>query len=577
MARVAYWVRGLIHPDSLTRIQQELISLQGVDRALWTPDAILWVKTASGDPSAYITALCHREEPRASVTRVSSALRFLSVYLWGAGLLLWLLGSLVLLPFWAESFFFAFSAAMALVPLTLGGLSLWKKQVWGTPILSVVWLILSFLFGYAAQGAITFLLYSIGSSLLTWRTRHLCRTISPVSDEEKGLAKRRADRFIQIYTVIVVALAVIIGWLVPTITQGSFTDWLYRGLSLLVLAQAGIWPLTISLHLRAGKQAAARQGAALKSTRYVEVLADTDAVALDKQGTLTQEPLFVTSLHTLPDVSANMCVGLAALLESHVDHPVARAMVEHAARVAVEPTDPNAVTDIETIPAMGVTARMADHQILCGNHHLLDRYDLVAENLPEGAVYLAIDDQVVAVFDITGPLRPDAANTISALHQQGITRVALLTGDQPTAAEKAAIQVGIEEVYAGLLPESKLSVFRKIQRKHLTTLFIGSGLYDIPTMTQADAGVSLFCAPLEVRDAADVLLTTDELVALPRAIALCRLVMKRAKRKGWIGLGVDVIAIVCGIIGILPIWGAMLVQMILAAGATVGLTPPIKK
>ena len=96
-------------------------------------------------------------------------------------------------------------------------------------------------------------------------------------------------------------------------------------------------------------------------------------------------------------------------------------------------------------------------------------------------------------------------------------------------------------------------------------------------MTQADAGVSLFCAPLEVRDAADVLLTTDELVALPRAIALCRLVMKRAKRKGWIGLGVDVIAIVCGIIGILPIWGAMLVQMILAAGATVGLTPPIKK
>lgn len=578
MAQMTYWIQGLSDPNSLLRIQHELLLLRDVEAVAWMSDAVLWIKTSgSSDPLAYIASLCRREEPDATVTRMPAAGRFLSLYLWMGSLLLWLVGQLTPLPLWGETLFFALSAAMALTPTLFGGLSLWEKQAWGTPVLPLVWLVLSFLSVHAAQGALTCLLYSIGSFLFSWRARQLCRTAPPVSDDGKSGIMRRANRVSRVYTLIVVILAVVAGLLIPAIANQPALDWLYRGLTLLVLASSGVWPLTVWLHLLDGQRAADRQGAALRHPRYVETLAQAQSIALDRQGTLIEEPLYVTALHTLPDVSADMCVGLAALLEAHTDHPVAQAIVAHASHLSVEQTGHIALEDVTVIPAMGITARMAEHRVLCGNPHLLERYDLVAENLPESTVYLAIDDRVVAAFDIAGSLRPDATEAVRELRGQGLKPIALLTGDQPTSAEKAAVQVGIDKVYASLLPESKLSVFREIQRKHAPALFIGSGVYDVPTMVQADVGVALSCSPPEARDAADVLLTTDELAALPRAIAVCRTAMIRLQWKGRIDLAVRLLALIGGIAGVLPMWGAALTQILLSVGTTLDLRDKKRK
>ena len=570
MAEYTYQVRGLPSPDSAARIHHELLSLRDIQKATWTAGSILWIKTDGGDPLPFVLALC-RQEKAHSVTRVPGIYRFFPLYCWLAGLLLWLLGWLLPLPYWAGWIFFALAAAIAGLPL-LAGTTSWKQRSWGSPVVLAAWLILSFFSGNAQDGALAVLLFSVGMILWDYFAGRFNRYIPPLPVRDK--TKQPAIRAAHLYMLAAISVAVIVGILVPLIGNKSWATWLGRACTILIMAQAGLWPVTVVLHLRAGRQAAARYGCICKQPEKIETLAKAQSVVVDKQGTLTKEPLRVVSLHTLPDVSADMCVGLAALLESHADHPVARAIIAHAAQLQITAGQGigDAIQDIEILPSMGVTAHMEDHVLLCGNRQLLESYDLVAENLPEGEVYLAIDDRVIASFGIAGRLRRDAAQAVSDLKVLGIDSISLLTGDPPTPAEKTAVQVGIENVYAGLLPESKLSALRKIQRSHPPTLFIGCGIYDIPTLLQADAGITLPSAPQEVQEAACVLLDTGELCALPRAIRECRKVLAALRWKGRAGLIIKAAAMVVAICGLLPLWGAVLTEIVLAALSAAGLS-----
>ncbi len=564
MPRYTYIIRGLSSLDSVLRVRHGILSLQDTSKVVWMFPGILTISTAGADPQAYVATLCRRENPEVRVTAVSTGYRCVFPALWAGGLLLWLAGVLLPVPFWASLLLSALSAGAAL-PAIAGSAAVWTGTVKSVPVLPLIWICLSFLVGYAQEGALAALIYAAGLALFfQLALRQDQRHVPDMTDSPSSRSQRAARRFSRLYTVIVLVLGIAVSALVPLMEEQTLPVWLYRALSLLVLAQSGLWPLCVTRQLRAGRREAAEHGASLKDNRCVEVLAETGSVAFDKLGTLTEPTLYVTSLHTLPDVSADMCVGLASLLESHVQHPVARAIVEHARRVGVQQTDRAEVTDIAVVPAMGVTARMDGRMLLCGSRHLLDSYDLVAENLPEAAVYLAIDDRVIAAFDIAGPLRGDAVQAIEALKQEGIHHLTMLTGDQPTAAEKTAVQVGLSEVYAGLLPESKLSALRKLQKRYSPALFVGSGLYDIPAMTQADAGVALGSAPPEVQNAADILLTTDELATLPRAVALCRGVTTRLRWKGRVGLAVKAAAVLLVLTGLLPLWGAVLVETGLA-------------
>lgn len=569
MPRYTFIVRGL-SLDSILRLRHGILSLQDTRRAVWMFPGILDISTAGENPQAFVVALCRRENPKAHVTEVSAGYRFVFPALLAGGGLLWLAGLLLPVPFWASLLLYALPAGAAL-PIIAGSGSLCSGTATSAPLLPFIWICLSFLAGYARDGALAALIYTAGLALFSQLALRQDRRHVPDRADFPGCRHQRtARRFSRLYTVLVLVLAIVVAALVPLMEGQTLPVWLYRALSLLVLAPGGLWPLCVTRQLRAGRREAAEHGASLKDNRCVEVLAATSSVAFDKLGTLTEPTLYVTSLHTLPDVSADMCVGLASLLESHVEHPVAQAIVEHARRVGVQQTDRAEVTDIAVVPAMGVTARMDGRMLLCGSRHLLDSYDLVAENLPEAAVYLAIDDRVIAAFDVAGPLRGDAVQAIEALKQEGICHLTLLTGDQPTAAEKTAVQVGLSEVYAGLLPESKLSALRKLQKRHAPALFVGSGLYDIPAMTQADAGVALGSAPPEVQNAADILLTADELAALPRAVALCRAAITRLRWKGRVGLAIKAAAILLALTGLLPLWGAALAETGLAVLSLAG-------
>lgn len=570
MPRYTFIICGLSNPDSLSRVRHGVLSLQDTRKASLIFPGILDISTSGADPKVFVASLCCRENAAARVTAVSPGYRYLFPALWAGGLLLWLAGYLLSLPVWASLLFFALSAGATLPAIAMGG-ALWGRTAKGLPLLPLLWIALSFLGGYAPDGGLAALIYAAGLALFSHLSlRQGRQIIAKAALPANSRRERSAHRAAGLFSLIMLIAALLCVTLVPLIAGQPLSAWFYQSLTLLVLAQAGLWPLCVTRQLQAGSRAAAEQGAALKDSRTAEVLGEAGCVAFDKLGTLTGTPLYVTSLNTLPDVSADMCVGLASLLESHVDHPVARAIVEHARRINVQPTDAAEVTDIAVVPAMGVTARMGERVLLCGSRHLMYSYDLVAENLPEAAVYLAIDDRVIAAFEIAGPLRPDAAEAVGALREEGIGPLALLTGDQPTAAEKAAGQVGLTEVYAGLLPESKLSAFRKLQKQHPPALFVGSGLYDIPAMVQADAGVALSSAPAEVQNAADVLLTTDELTALPRAIALCRTALERLQWKGRLGLVVKAAALILALTGLLPLWGAVLVEAGLAAVSLVG-------
>ncbi len=362
--------------------------------------------------------------------------------------------------------------------------------------------------------------------------------IVETAQEQKSRTQRFTDAFEGRYAVGVIAVAALIAVGSPLLLGWSFGDAFYRAMTLLVVASPCALVISTPAATLSALANAARHGILFKGSNHLENAGVVQIVAFDKTGTLTEGRPRLTDVVPLSGTGWDEAELLrrVAGVERLSEHPLAASVVAGA---EVRGLIPAVATAFRAIPGQGVVAHVAGAELVIGNETLFA--SLGREILPDSPTAAVADrlraagKTVMIVGDATGvcgvigvadTIRPAAPEVIARLKRLGVARTVMLTGDSPRVAEAIAAEVGIDEVYAGLLPEEKLAVVRRLMTEG-TVAMIGDGVNDAPALATATLGVAMGAAGTDVAlETADVVLMADDLTKLPYAIGLSR----RARR-----------------------------------------------
>jgi len=366
----------------------------------------------------------------------------------------------------------------------------------------------------------------------------LARIIDMVSDarERKASTQSFLDRFEQYYAMAVIVAVALFIVLVPPLTGADFGDTFYRAMTLLTVASPCALVISVPAALLSAIASGARHGVLFKGGAHLEALSRIKVVAFDKTGTITFGKPEVTDVLPQPGVSADELLRVVVRAEHSSEHPIARAILAYAAQQGMAVGEPE---QFEAVAGMGVRATWDGVETLVGSPRLMARAglempaDLLAEAdrlaaAGRGTVLLVNrGGRWLGVVTVMDRERPEMATKIAALRKAGVARIVMLTGDNRQVAQAIAARVGIDEVYAGLLPEDKLRIVERLQQQYGPTAMVGDGVNDAPALAAAHSGIAMGAAGTDVAlETADIVLMSDDLGALSFALGLSR----RARR-----------------------------------------------
>ncbi|WP_030893773.1 heavy metal translocating P-type ATPase [Streptomyces sp. NRRL S-474] len=345
------------------------------------------------------------------------------------------------------------------------------------------------------------------------------------ASETKAPTQLFIEKVEQRYSLGMVAATLAV-FLVPLAFGAQLTDALLRAMTFMIVASPCAVVLATMPPLLSAIANAGRHGVLVKSAVVMERIGQTDAVALDKTGTLTEGSPRVTDVLPLDGsgLDEGELLTLAAAAERPSEHPLARAVVEAARERGLDLPDAD---DFTSTPGVGVTAVVGGRTVAVGApDRLLDHAVATAAELEESgrtAVLVVVDGTPAGLLGIADRLRPDAAATVRALTTLTGTAPALLTGDNPRAAARLAAEAGIDDVQAGLLPQDKLAAVQEMERAGHKVLVVGDGVNDAPALAAAHTGVAMGRAGSDLAlETADAVIVRDELAAVPATVALSR-------------------------------------------------------
>ena len=378
----------------------------------------------------------------------------------------------------------------------------------------------------------------------------LARIIHRVEEAQDAKARTQAfiDRFSTWYTPAVFILALL---------AGLITEDVVLALTLLVIGCPGALVISIPVAIVAGIGRAARNGILIKGGEYLETSAKISAVAVDKTGTLTEGRPQLTDIVVLDDTMTDTDVlRWAAAAEAGSEHPLARPILDSARDRGVAPTGlPGKVTPVA---GKGIVTAVGDRRVLIGNAPLLEQYGVTDNTGSDEAanelaaqgktpMIVAVDDAVIGVIAVADQIRADAANMVASLHDAGVEKVVMLTGDTRLVAEAIGKATGIDEIHASLLPEDKLDAVAAMQRDGHTVAMVGDGVNDAPALATADIGVAMGAAGSAVAvETADIALMGDNLMKLPESVSLAKRTVNVMRQNIFIALA-TVVALLIGV------------------------------
>lgn len=390
------------------------------------------------------------------------------------------------------------------------------------------------------SGAIDVRTEKVGSETL------FARIIALVEDAEAHQApvQKLADR--------------VAAWLIPVVLVFLVGVYVYTRdirtiVTLLIFTSPAELGLATPLVMIAAVARAARSGILIKGGLYLELLAKVDVVVFDKTGTLTaNNPVVVRVVSHDADYPESELVSLAAAADRRSAHPLARAVVAHAASLRLDVPEPQ---QYEQIQARGVRASVGGRQLLVGNPALLAEAGVaLSETAIEGGetpVHVAVDGRLVGVILIADEVRPEAREALAALKASGVRRIVMLTGDNAATARGVADPLGVDEVHAELLPEGKLAVIADLQQQGHRVAMVGDGINDAPALARADVGIAMGSAGTQAAlEAADIALMTDDLTKIAAARAIARRAYRTVQENLFVGVGVvHVLGITAALLG----------------------------
>ena len=376
------------------------------------------------------------------------------------------------------------------------------------------------------------------------------------STEAKSKSENLVTRFAKVYTPIVVccalALAVIptaAHLIAPEVVVYGFTEWLYRALLFLVVSCPCALVISVPLSFFGGIGEASRRGVLIKGSNYIEMLAKADTFVFDKTGTLTYGTFTVTDVETR-NCEREELLRLAAAAERYSTHPIAQAIY-----ASYTGTLPDA--QISESAGKGVCAVVEGKTVLVGNAKLL-RENGVVFNVPsteKTAVYIAIDGKYAGAVYISDTVRESSAPTVAALNRDGST--VMLSGDNETVARSVAAQIGVETVYAGLLPQDKVEYLKKLRDGHVCA-FCGDGMNDAPVLALADVGIAMGGVGSDAAiEASDVVIMDDDPSKILTARAVSKKTVRIVHENIIFSLAVKIGLMILGALGIANMWSAV--------------------
>lgn len=378
------------------------------------------------------------------------------------------------------------------------------------------------------------------------------------SSNKKARAENFITRFARVYTPLVVIAAVLLAVLPPLLWNQAWHEWIQRALIFLVISCPCALVISIPLGFFGGIGGASRQGILVKGSNYLEALSKTEIVVFDKTGTLTKGTFNVTAVH--PDVlPEERLLELAALAESYSDHPISRSLRE----AYHKEIDTSRVGNVEDIPGYGVTARVDGRLVGVGGGKLMERLGIPYRNCHRTGtiVHVAVDGENAGHIVIADEIKLDAVQTIAALKAQGVRKTVMLTGDQPSVGENVAKTLGIDEVYAGLLPADKVEHVERLLREKSgrgTLAFVGDGVNDAPVLSRADIGIAMGALGSDAAiEAADVVLMDDKPSKIVDAIRISRKTRRIVQQNIVFALGVKLLVLILGACGVATMWAAV--------------------
>ncbi|NLO48858.1 MAG: cadmium-translocating P-type ATPase [Clostridiales bacterium] len=386
------------------------------------------------------------------------------------------------------------------------------------------------------------------------------RILELVEDSAARKAKTESfiSRFARYYTPIVVIGAVFLAVLPPLFFSGIWSDWLMRALIFLVISCPCALVISVPLSFFGGIGGASKSGILIKGGNYLEALAKAEIIAFDKTGTLTKGTFRVTQINP-ENGSSRYLLRLAAYAESYSDHPVSRSIKEAFG----EEIDPLRVTEAEEISGLGVRVRMDGQVILAGNGKLMDANG-VRWKVSEGSdtvVHVAVDGEYKGNIVISDEIKEDSAAAIAELKRQGIEKTVMLTGDLRHVGEKTASELGIDAVYAELLPEGKVIAVEALLNETTAKgklVYVGDGINDAPALSRADIGIAMGALGSDAAlEAADIVLMDDSLSKISTALTISRKTHGIVIQNIAMALGFKALVMVLGVLGYATMWAAV--------------------
>lgn len=390
------------------------------------------------------------------------------------------------------------------------------------------------------------------------------------TSSRKAVAENFITKFSRYYTPAVVISALLLAIIPPLIQGGNFYEWLYRALTFLVISCPCALVISIPLTFFAGLGGASRKGVLIKGGNYLEVLAETEIVVLDKTGTLTKGSFEVVEIHpaqeamisyegSMQPVTEQILLELAAYGESYGAHPIGQSLIAAYGREIHK----EQVEHVEVIPGQGLKVRVFNQKLAIGNLKLMEAEGLqVEKNNGSGTIiYLANEQQYLGSIRIADQLKDDSKEAILQLKQAGVKRIVMLTGDRAEAAKDVAGKLGITEYYDELLPQQKVEKMEellKLRSKNKKLLFVGDGINDAPVLAGSDIGVAMGGLGSDAAiEAADVVIMNDSLLKIPFAIRLSRKTIQIVKQNIVFAIGIKVFVLLLAAIGFASMWAAV--------------------
>jgi Cd2+/Zn2+-exporting ATPase len=373
------------------------------------------------------------------------------------------------------------------------------------------------------------------------------------------------ERFARIYTPTVITLAATLTVVPPFFFGGSWETWIYRALVLLVVSCPCALVISTPVSIVAALAGAARKGVLIKGGVHLERAARVRCIAFDKTGTLTYGRPEVVSVDSFNGTPASQVVELAASVEQRSEHPIASAVLRHAASLGLRVLP---ATDVASLVGRGAEGRVDGLRVLIGNHNLFEERQLclpaVHERLDQLSaqgltpVLVARDDEALGVITVADRPRETGRDTIELLRQQAVDSV-MLTGDNHRTAAAVAATLGLEEFRAELMPADKAAAVTELRRRYGPVAMVGDGINDAPALASADLGIVMGAAGSHAAlETADVALMGDELLKIPYALRLSRATVRNIRANVAISLVMKAAFVTAAIAGVATLWMAIL-------------------